>query len=924
MRSISLLLLVLLIWVEADQTSFRLPGHAVPIFYRLDLVTFLEGNFSFHGKVWIELEAKQETDRLTLHSKDLVIKENSTALVLVNGSKEGSGEQQIAVINHEENTTYEFLTLKIDTPLQVGKRYILFIEFTGKLSDDLTGFYKISYRDNNTSEIRYVAATVFEPVHARRAFPCFDEPALKARFQINLARTENVTSLCNMPLKSSEPMKEAPGWVWDHYESSPLMSSYLAAWMIGSLEGREAIDDRGRPLRVWGRPELLDHSQYIFKLAAPLITSLENYLGVNDPLPKTDLLALPNFVTEALENWGIISFSERHLLIRPEEMTISTMISSASILAHELAHTWFGNLVTMDWWNVTWLNEGMATYFSAIAVNQVEPSYEVDLRIAAKSFLKVFARDALRSSSPLTPNLTKTSELKQVFNAITYYKGYYLLRMLNHTLGEPTFRGAMARYVSSHQYKSVKEDDLWSVLSEQASGDGIVLPKGMDIKGIMSAWSSQPGYPVVTVHRNYTDNTATVMQARFLRSKGDVETRTISNGSDQWWIPVTFVTQTEPLLENCTKPRFWLDPGEVSKQLEDLPGGESWVLFNIHAAGLYRVNYDTRNWLLLADHLDSDQYLSIPELNRALLLDDAMDLARAELLPYSIAFNVTRYLYRETHYIPWMAAFSNLEYINRMLRNTESTFAFKNFMTQLVSPQFLKLGFMAESEEKPTVKLQRRQIVQWACSVDHPGCVSGATDLFRKWRKSNGSSNPIPVEVRSIVYCTAIAHGSSEDWDFLWKRFKKSNRNLERSDMLAALGCSKDVDILSRFLSWSIKEDSGIKKQYSRAVFEAVAKNPAGYRIATNFLKDNVQSIQKYLGPSPLLLTKMLSALALSMNQPEQLNELQEFQAQHEDTLRAASGTLDQTKEMVQFNIDWLQRNYFIISDWLQERSLSL
>nr|CAD7197814.1 unnamed protein product [Timema douglasi] len=893
--------------------------------------------YSTLHEVWIDLNVTKATEHLTLHCKDLDILENSTTLFSLPPSMNASedismmsitsmssgGEVSRSLKNRTTERRLDLLTLHLENPLQEGGRYRLHLKYKGQLSKALSGFYRVAYTDkaNITS---WLATTTFEPTEARRAFPCFDEPIFKARFQINLARPDSLSTLSNMPLRSTTVEVKKPGWVWDHYEESPLMSTYLVSFYVGNLQSVErTLAEGGTPFKVWARPGATEQTRFALSMGPEMLRFLGDYIGVDNPLPKQDVLALPNFISDALENWGLISFGEKYLLYQPGVSSSNSQQKIATILGHELAHNWFGNLVTMRWWDDIWLNEGFATYFSTLAVNHVRPEWDIHSLYAVNSFLKVFSVDALHTSHPLIPSADTPSDLHQIFDAITYFKGYYILRMLNHTLGESTFKKGCTRYLKYHQYSNPSQDELWEHLTAQAHEDG-ALPDDMQLSDVMRSWTRETGYPVITVTRNYSDGTAQITQTRFLRPKEDVEGRTKSGdiNSTSWWIPLTF-TSEEELDFDATSPKRWLDPSQEYITLDEMPGDDKWVMFNLKASSLYRIKYDEKNWQLIAQFLDSPSFYKIHFINRAHLLDDVLDFARAGQLDYPVALYITNYLYRENHYLPWKAALSNLGYISRMIRGTDSGDKFKNFLRRLVAPQFDKLGLESQKGETLLETLQRRQISRWACSTGHGPCIKEAVDKFGSWMVEGDpdKDNPIPGDLRSLVYCTAVENGGEVEWRFLRNRYERANFSGETSRLLSAMACSRDASKLKTLLNWSIQLGS-IRKEDSTVLFKAVARRDEGHDIAKAFLKERTQDIFIYAGSDPFHVSKLLEVLASRMNTPTHLKELEDFQNERLDTLRTESRSVQQANEMVKFNVGWLGRNYQPITKWLDEREV--
>ncbi|XP_021919200.1 aminopeptidase N-like isoform X2 [Zootermopsis nevadensis] len=334
-------------------------------------------------------------------------------------------------------------------------------------------------------------------------------------------------------------------------------------------------------------------------------------------------------------------------------------------------------------------------------------------------------------------------------------------------------------------------------------------------------------------------------------------------------------------------------------------------------SGMYRVNYDLKNWQLISDFMRSDRYEDVPVLNRALLLDDALNLAGIGMLPYHVALEVTSYLRRESHYLPWKAALGNLGYIGRMFRLTDALASYKRFILYLIEPQLRNLNIDSHQNDSYLKTSHQKEIMRWACLTGHPACLHNATTLFKTWMV--GNFNPVPQSLSTVLYCTAIEQGGLEQWKFLWTQYKTSAIAVsEKKGALKALGCSQNTDILEQYLRWSVQIGSGLKPGDSVAVFKAVASTDTGFNVAKEFLINNPDSIEKAVGPSRLV--DMLKVIGTRMNQAAHLKQLEEFLSQNTQKLEPLRRTVSKVTERVRYNIQWMESNYKEIHSWLQER----
>lgn len=337
------------------------------------------------------------------------------------------------------------------------------------------------------------------------------------------------------------------------------------------------------------------------------------------------MIAIPDFSAGAMENWGLITYRETALLYSPNVSSSSSQHRVASVVAHELAHQWFGNLVTMKWWTDLWLNEGFATYVASLGVDYLHPEWNSFDEESVSNTLSIFQFDALKSSHPVSVPIGDPAEISQIFDKISYDKGSSILRMMHLFLGEETFRKGVSNYLKRHKYGNAQQDDLWNSLTEEAHKNN-ALPKNITVKQIMDAWTVKTGYPVIKVDRDYKKGTADISQKRYLsdtvRARDELETC--------WWVPLSYTTASE-LDFNDTHPEDWLacDDNDVAvpKTLKGMPDSDEWVLFNIQLSGLYKVMYDQKNWDLLISQLSGPDYAKISAGNRAQLIDDALTLA---------------------------------------------------------------------------------------------------------------------------------------------------------------------------------------------------------------------------------------------------------------------------------------------------------
>ncbi|CAB3384998.1 Hypothetical predicted protein [Cloeon dipterum] len=890
--------------------SYRLPGDLRPEHYTLDMKTFLDGeNSRFEGRVLIKVKCEKDTSRVVLHSTDL----------LLNTDKVRVGDKEIT--GHEFDTQNEFYIIKLKEALKSGSKYVIEIPFEGNLTTSLAGYYRTSYKDKATGDTKWVATTQFVSVDARRAFPCFDEPEMKAVFQVNMIRRKGFTSISNMPLAKSVQLED--DWFRDEYVESVRMSTYLVAFVVSDFAHLES-NPGNTTFRVWARQDAIEQARYSLEIGPKILDFYEDYFNVPYPLPKMDMIAVQDFSTGAMENWGLITYEESCMLYEETTSEINDKEEVTVVVAHELAHQWFGNLVTMKWWDDLWLNEGFAVYVQGLGTDHVQPTWNHPDTQAVRSLLKIFSIDSLKSSHPVSNNIQHQSEIRQLFDYISYVKGYLVLRMLNYVLGEETFRQGVSRYLKTHQYGNAVQDDLWASFEERLRDDSArdssrkEAPRTATVKQIMDSWTLQTGYPVIHVMRNYEAGTAELTQNRFVT---DWLGRSSDDRESLWWVPISYTDPSNALLDISTKPRFWMNTSNAT--LAGLPKKDQWLLLNVNATALYRINYDAENWDLLSTALRTEKnHGEIPTLNRVQIIDDAFNLARAGLLEYSLALNILRYLHHEREYLPWKAAFANLEYLSRMTKRGGGYGPFRIFVRTLLTPVYNALDEpfnpTVAGDTLPQIK-HRAQVLDWSCSFGVSDCEEKAVALFKIWQQQTEDPdvvNPIPVELRSVVYCNAVESGGEPAWDFVWRRFLSSNVAAEKSKLLSALGCAREMWLLHRFLDMSLNETTGIRKQDVTYVFKSVATSSSGFYIAKEFLFSRIKDIHSYVSPDFSRVGKYVEGVSYLMSTKNDLEQIKQFVELNSEYLKDAKFAVKEAVENVELNVQWHSRYYSTVIEW--------
>ncbi|XP_064471424.1 aminopeptidase N-like [Ornithodoros turicata] len=869
------------------ERNVRLPRSIKPSRYDLELKPDLKDNFGFTGSVTVTIDCLLETDNVTLHANKLDVYDVS---VTTAGSNDVVPHGDVYKVDD-----LQFLVVPLKNKLKKGGVYSLRMRFNGTLADDLAGFYRSSYKTRE-DQTRWLATTQFQPTDARRAFPCFDEPDMKATFAVTIVRPQGYSSLSNMQLERTEHRPD--GLYADVYYPSLKMSTYLLAFVVSDFVSQ------GTPrFSIWARPDAINQTEYALSIGPRVLECYEQYFHTEYPLNKTDMIALPDFEAGAMENWGLITYRETALLLDRVESSAANKLRVAIVVAHELAHQWFGNLVTMEWWDDLWLNEGFATYVEYLGVRHVEPTWGTEELFVTNELQDVMNLDCLRSSHPVSVPVSDPAEISENFDRISYGKGAAIIRMMNFFLTETVFQKGLQNYLYEMRFHNSKQDDLWRYLTEAQEGTNTI-----NVKDVMDSWTLQIGFPVVTVFRSYDDRSALLSQKRFVID-GDNSTST-----SLWKIPITYTGCNAPRWDD-TETKFWLNSS--TGFIAQLPESTKWFIVNIRQVGYYKVNYDQRNWQLIIDQLQKD-HTGIHVINRAQIMDDIFDLARADMVNYTLALGSTQYLVRERDFTPWAAALSSFGHIDNMLRMTEAYGEWMKYVVSLLKDNYDTLTWTEDGGEPILKTFLRSRTHSWACSYGHKHCVTTAQGLFSSWKNDDSF---IPPNFRSFVYCTAIKHGDFLDWEFVWQRYLNSTIASQKIMLLSALGCSREPWIMNSYLKKVITPNSGVRRQDAITVFRSVAGSATGWNIAFQFLMEHWDKIHEIFETSTFSLAGMVRAITSPINSEYQLNQFRSFTELKKDSLKAIDRTVQQALERADNNLLWMQRNFDKIHNWLLTRA---
>ncbi|XP_042437231.1 aminopeptidase M1-A-like [Zingiber officinale] len=578
--------------VEQFKGQLRLPKFAIPHNYNISIsVDFSQ--FTFLGAIEITIDIVSPTKYLVLNFVDLVIEHDS---IWFGGGLGCNGEHPSNIVEVKED---EILIIGFDDILPIGKG-ILGIRYNGTINDQLRGFYASAYEQYG--EMQTMLVTQFEPTDARRCFPCWDEPAFKATFKIALEVPSNLVALSNMPAIS----EKYNGLVKTvYFQESPIMSTYLVAFVIGSLDYIETYSPDGLKIRVYASVGKSNRGKFALDLAVKTLDLYKRYFSIPYGLPKLDMVGVPSLRCEGMENYGLIIYRETYLLYDELLSSQKDKQEVADTVAHELAHQWLGNLVTMEWWSDLWLNEAFATWMAHSVINDFFPEWNMWIQLLDDT-LESLELDALDEYHPIQVNMTYGIDPIVIFDPIVYNKGAIVILMVQSYLGNISFQKSLDTYIKRYSFTNAKTEDLWSVFQEETKEP---------FEHMMYSWTKQKGYPVVNVM--IKENILEISQSHFLLDG--------SSSDSQWIIPITLSQGSYD-----SPKTFLLDSKSSKLNLTDQGNQENsqttWIKLNMNQVGLYKVQYDDELTTRLRNAIQANQLSAMDKYG---LLDDYFSLCKA-------------------------------------------------------------------------------------------------------------------------------------------------------------------------------------------------------------------------------------------------------------------------------------------------------
>jgi len=853
-------------------TPGKLPKEVVPTGYSIRIVPDID-KLTFSGTETVKLSAHSPVHRLVL---------NALELKITGASLDGKALLESA-IRIDEKT--ELLTLELPSQLAAGD-HTLALSFSGKINQQGQGLFYARYQEQGSGTKKIMLGTQFEATDARRLFPCWDEPVFRARFQLTAVTPENWFAVSNMPIESE---RKIAGGKEVRFAATPSMSSYLNVFVAGELDLIESQSGltQIRVITTKGKAEM---GRYALEATAQILKYYNDYFGVPYPLPKLDQIALPGGFGGAMENWGGITYYEAALLFDPKNSSAETKQNIYEVLAHEMAHQWFGDLVTMAWWDNLWLNEGFASWMGTKCTAHFNPQWEVWLRRnlprdptrrVGITKEQAMEGDARSTTHPIQQPIATEAEANSAFDDITYKKGQSFLRMLESFLGQDVFRDGIRQYMATHKFSNSTTADLWNALSESS---------GQPIAEIAAGWTEQPGFPVVKVKRG-EGGKVSLTQERF--------TINFRNAPPlEWKIPLTYS------IDVGQAPVSVLMTGK-SAHLQNIPADRALKL-NVKGAGNYRVEYDEPSWNLLLR--------TLPQMgveDRVDLLSDAWALVQANRASVSRYFELVDKLPSSTELAEREQIINVLDFINRLLIGRPEREKFQAYARSILRPTFDALGWDPKASEPATAGNLRASLINALGDLNDQEIIAGCRERFKRYLTNPQSLQP---DLRPPVLAVVGRYADEATWNQLHELGLKTTSTEEKQNYYDALAGAIDPTLVKKTLPIALTDELPT----SRAIFlvSRVARESDHPDIAWDFAKANMKAL--LAKTDALGANRYAPSLFTFFSEDSRANELKAY---GKTNLPVSATEVAKAVDEIQFRSEFEKRLARQLSDWIDSQS---
>ncbi|XP_032593610.1 membrane alanyl aminopeptidase-like [Drosophila grimshawi] len=895
-RTWPLVILLLLAWLNSsDCANYRLGTSVKPSLYNLsitikyDTITPSEISYKFDGDVEITLQAMEANVlQITLHKDDIDITScslNSGAGVLVESIQSSS-------MSYEQQT--QQLTVLLTQALVANQNYILKFKYTGRIQTDTVGLFSTSYMDPATITKKTVLLTHMQAINARLVFPCFDEPAFKAKFKVHIGRPSGFNTISNTKL--IESTDEGNNRFVDHFEETPVMSTYLLAFVISS-----EYKSRGNSsLAIYTRPAYYDYTSFSYSVAERVLPAFNELFQQ----PYQDLgnevlqyATTPSLRPNSMGNWGLVVLKDQVVLEQPgytdgwtqKEFTIRNII-------HENAYMWFGNSVTIKWWGFLWMQEGFARYYEFFMGHQLYPEYQLDQQFVVTKLQHILSVDSVSSTQTVSSGEAKVDtpqDIEKMFGSITFDKAASVIRMWRNAMGTENFDKAIESYLKEFHLGNTSPNDLAAHLKQNSPDiDNVTL------HNFIGDYTIQVGYPVVTVRLVQEDKVG-VIQNRFLLNSNDGSDRNL-----RYTVPITFTTNLSPNFENLT-PRFFL-----SKILEDyitFTKPIDWIIVNKKQSNYQRVFYKDPLMGRIQKALTEINHSYIPVENRAAFIDDLFNFAHAAMIDYVEVFEFMEYMSTETDYIPWHAAYEGLTLVSKRL-TPEQLPNFNKYLSDITDAVYKKLGVSWSSTDKVLDVYNRNKQVAWLCKYQSEDCNNQVREKFEA-----NSEQPSP-DYRETFYCAASRSGGYER---VLEYYEKSTNLVDSELLLRASSCTRDYRTHYQNMVILGRSDVPVKLIALAQLYE---QNPDLITPIFQMVIEDITQLANALNGWPTT-AQALSDMADYFTTREQRTLFENFYNEKYALFGSSANILSKALSTVDTNLEWADKRLDGLNKYLAQRN---
>lgn len=844
--------------MRKNKKSVLLPSYLIPERYKIVLHPDLD-KCTFNVQETVYFELKKATNELIFHAVDLRVNEASLLF----------GENKIKAsktVYDPKNETVKFIFSK---KISKGK-FELLLNFDGFITNKMCGFYQSSYVVGEEKKI--LAVTQFESTDARRAFVCVDQPAAKAIFDITFVVPADKNVVSNTYITDTKVHDN--GYKIVSFAPTPKMSTYLVAFIVGDLEHLEKKTEDGVLVRVFVTPGKNHQAQFALDTACKILTFYNKYFGIKYPLPLLDMIAIPDFAAGAMENWGAVTYRETALLIDPTHSSASAKQRVALVIAHELAHQWFGNLATMQWWTHLWLNEGFASWIEYLAVDHVFPEWDIWTQFVVDDYGRAMELDALKNTHPVEVEVGHPHEISEIFDAISYSKGASIINMLYSYIGAKSFQKGLQNYLKKHQYSNASTGDLWTAF-EKASGK--------PVKKIMSGWTSKPGYPVVSVLENR--GRLVLKQKRFF-SNGNTMKR--EKQSSSWKIPM--------LLDNSSKLRpELLEKGSISLDIKI----KDWLNLNASQRGFYRLLYDR---VLLEKLVAPIKDKKIDASNRIGILNDAFAMSKAGLCQIDEVLPLLSSYKQETNYTVWKNLALIMDEVDNLLWGTKHYEQFQKFASLIYEDIVKNVGWDKKSTDGHTGALLRELVLAQSGKYGNEDVIKKAKEMFSDHVSGKKYVDP---DLRVVVYGLVAKNGGEDEYNKMMSLYDKETMSEEKNRLAIGLCKFKQKELISRTLEFIFSPK--VRSQDAPILMIAIGANNSAHDTAWEFLKKNWKTVYERYKDGHFLMGRFVSGVANDFKTEEKAKDIEFFFKKN--PAPAIARTVAQSVEQIRAKAFWFKNS---------------